>query len=120
MGLTPANEALLIDALAVARLTRLVTADAITAGPRDAAIRLAYRRAGRSADLTEMEEWGSPGDAVEADAHPPKLAKLVTCPWCSSFWIAAGVIAARRVAPRQWDRLARALALSHVAGKLHG
>ena len=46
----------------------------------------------------------------------PKLATLVTCPWCASFYVAIAVVVARRIAPRAWTPIARALAGSHLAG----
>lgn len=76
----------LIDALAVARLTRLVTEDTITEPLRER--------------LSDRE----------------RLHYLITCPWCSSPYIAAGALLARRFAPGLWDPLARVLAFSEVAG----
>lgn len=76
--------ALLVDALAVHRLTRLVTDDDITEPLRTA--------------------W-------ETKA-PPWLAPLATCRWCASIHIAIAAVTLRRLAPRAWDPLARALALS--------
>lgn len=110
----------LIDGLAVARLTRLVTADTITVGPRDAVVRWAYARDGRAQWLVELEEWASPSAAVQADQHPPKVARLITCPWCAGVWVAAGVATARLVAPRLWGRAAAALAAAEAAGLLAG
>lgn len=108
---------LLLDALATFRLVRLVTSDTITAEARDAVIRRAYVRAGRS---TAKPFDGRPGgwadDVVPNDPDPPKLATLVTCPWCAGFWVALVVVAARRRAPRSWALVAEALALSAAAG----
>jgi hypothetical protein len=79
-----------IDTLAAARIVRLVTEDTITEPAR---------------------AW--------IDEHAPeKLSDLVTCPWCMGVWVAAGVFAARRVAPRAWDPLARALALAELASAI--
>ena len=78
------------DALATYRITRLVTTDAITAPARKA---LNHRGVGGN--------W---------------LADLVSCPWCTGVWVAFGVVAARRVAPRDWVPIAQALALSAAAG----
>src|SRR5688500_14758717 len=79
-----------IDALATARLARLVTEDTILDGPRDAWLR----------------------------RHPEttRLGELATCPWCASVWLGAGVVLARRAAPGLWDPIARLLAASQVAG----
>lgn len=109
---------LAVDALAVARLTHLVVADTITAGPRDFLIRRAYTQADRADFLEAAEEWESPTEAVATDRHPPKLAKLLTCPWCSSVWLGMGVLVLRKAAPRLWGPLSEGLAFSQVAGIL--
>ena len=109
---------LVVDAMAVARLTRLVTADTITAGPRDFLIRQAYQKAGKSDFLAAAEEWETPTEAVATDRHPPKLAKLLTCPWCSSVWLGMGVLGARKAAPQLWGPLSEGLAFSQLAGIL--
>lgn len=84
---------LLLAVLATARLTRLVTDDAILDRPRDAI----YRR--------------SPDGA---------LAYFVSCPWCVSMWLGAGVAAAvywRGDEP--WVQVPLiALAASHITGLL--
>jgi hypothetical protein len=110
----------LVDALAVARLSRLVTKDIITVGPRDAIIRWAYRRDGRGDLLDGDDPWPAPppADVVRTDAQPPKIARLITCPWCAGVWIAGGVVAMRVFTPRAWARAARVLAMSEVAGLL--
>lgn len=41
---------------------------------------------------------------------------IFTCPWCASIWIGAGIVAARTVAPKAWDPVARLLALSSATG----
>jgi hypothetical protein len=119
---------LLVDALAVARLARLVTKDVITVGPRDAVIRWAYTRDGRGDELGVDEVFVGddgkprpspappPAEVVRTDDHPPKIARLITCPWCASVWLAGGVVVVRRLAPGVWPRVARVLAMSHVAG----
>lgn len=85
------------DALAVHRLTRLVTKDTITEG-----LRFKLQRAAMNADVE--------------DGIAQKLQTLSSCPWCSSFWIALGVVAIRRLAPGIWEPVARVLAFSAVAG----
>lgn len=78
--------ALAVDALAVFRLTRLATRDTIT-------------------------------EPLRARIPPDsKLAELLACPYCAGFWVACGVAAARRIAPRVWGPLAEALAFSAVTG----
>lgn len=86
-----------VDALACYRLTRLVVKDELTAGMRSR-IEHAMHQGTRSADVAA------------------KLSTLIQCPWCSSWWIACGVVAARRFAPRLWDPVAHALAFSAVTG----
>lgn len=123
-----------VDALAVYRITRLLTADTILDGPRGRFIAWANRR--RDANVTVLvcpkcsiartdSEFLCPlcrtPDAptlLEAggNAEPSKLAYWITCPWCLGVWVAAGVVIARRVAPRVWDPVARLLALSAIAG----
>lgn len=109
---------MIVDVLAVFRVTRLVVKDDITEPPRKALVELAYSMAGRrmlvpDSDATAIE-------IVATDPEPPKIARLVTCPWCASIYVAFGVVAARRWAPRLWGPLADALALSAAAGLLAG
>ena len=80
------------DALASYRVTRLLVSDGIANRPRDALTARLERRGHR------------------------KLVELIECPWCTGFWVAAGVVAARRLAPRAWDPLAEVLAYSAAAG----
>lgn len=82
---------LLVDAIAVYRITRLITRDSLplVARPRDAAQR----------------RWGDRA-----------LGELVVCPWCVSFWVALAVIAGRLFAPLAWTPLSLAFAFSAVAG----
>lgn len=108
--------ALVVDALAAYRLTRLVTSDRIADAPRDAVVLWAYSRAGRGLTIEGDASPGAWSEAVAQDPDPPKLAYLVTCPWCSSWWIGLAVVAMRRLAPRWWAPMAEALALSAVAG----
>lgn len=87
-----------VYALAVARITGLVTTDEITSAPRDSILR-------RLRDTSA--------------AHRA-LATLITCQWCASIWIAAAT------APLAWWHPASpwvgipalALAASQVTGLL--
>lgn len=124
----------LVDALAAYRLTRLATADVITRPLRARLIALAYERreqqtfgdgrirydplyrAHGQPPLTEAELDGLP----ENDDDAPKLADFVKCRWCAGMWISGFVVVARRYAPRVWDPLARALALSAAAALIAG
>lgn len=81
---------LVADGLAVFRLTVLVTQDTIT----DKIRQRIKRRFGDTAY------------------------DFVTCPWCVSIWVAAGVVTAHRVAPRLWAYPAVGLAASGVTGFL--
>lgn len=111
--------ALVVDALAAYRLTRLVTADVLTKDLRGLVIEEAYARAvlpeGEFAELIDQAARDGWDDVVALDDDPPKLATLVTCRWCTGVWIAAGVIAARRVIPRQWAPVADMLAVAAAA-----
>lgn len=82
---------LLVDALAVYRLTRFVTRDSmpVIAKPRDAIGR----------------RWGDRA-----------LGELVVCPWCVSWWVGLAVIAARLTLPLWWTPFSLAFAYSAVAG----
>lgn len=85
-----------VDALAVYRLTRLVTTDTVMAWPR---------------------AWLSGA----LHRSPPKRRRtffFLTCPWCTSIWLAAGVVALTRYVPREWCYVAAGLAFSGVAGYL--
>lgn len=88
---------LLVDALAVARLTRLVTED--TLPPLETARAAAYR-------------------AVKA-RHGEDWAEGILCPWCVSVHLAVGVVVIRQLLPRAWSPAARALAFSYAAGWLN-
>lgn len=105
---------LAVDLLACHRLTRLVTADVITQPLRERAIGAAYRRQGDTGS-TPATGWA---EYAEADPEAPKLASLLVCRWCTSIYLAAAVVAARRVAPGPWGYLARALAASSAAALL--
>lgn len=83
---------LLVDVLACYRLTRLVTTDHLTEPARDHLIE-AFRVAGMD-----------------------RMVYAMRCDWCTGMWVAFGVVAARRVAPRAWDPIARVLAFSAVTG----
>lgn len=109
---------LAVDALAVSRITRFVTRDALGEFVRAPVIRLAYGWANGIQGLTEEDlarsarEWDG---VVDTDDAAPKLAVLVRCPWCVGIWVAAGVAIAR-TRPRWWAPAARALAAAQVAG----
>jgi hypothetical protein len=88
------------SALAVARLARLVTTDAIFDRPRNL--------------ITGM------GKGEGGTAKRTKAALFITCPWCTSVWLAGGVVVATRFVPGIWAFPAALLAFSEVAGLLAG
>ncbi len=108
---------LLFDALSAYRLTRLITADTILDGPRDALVRWAYERQGNLTPGFVPPSWS---DFAMDDERAPKLATLATCRWCSGPYVAAAVVIARRRFPRQWAPIAEALALSAGAALIAG
>lgn len=107
---------LAIDALATYRLTRLATADVISEPLRRSVVDRALGPEGRAA----AGDGDTAVEVVDDLDDPPKLARLVTCRWCAGVWIAAGVVAARRLAPRAWEPVAEGLALSAAAVLLAG
>lgn len=83
---------LLVDALAVHRLTRLIVTDSIGDRPRAHVMR-----------------------ALKAGGYEKAMDGL-RCEWCSAVWVTAAVTVARVVAPRAWRRTARFLALADLSG----
>lgn len=112
--------ALLVDAVAAYRLTKLVTDDTITRGPREAVIREAYLRAGHPPEIVEGDDLTEMAIVDTVEGTAPKIATLVTCRWCAGMWVGAGVIAARRLAPRAWSPVAETLAVAAAAALLAG
>lgn len=108
---------MILDALAVARLTRLVVEDAITEPLRARAIVWAYggeREFTRArARLNITPSCHEHDDVVAEDDCPPKIATLVTCPWCSGIWLAAGVVLVSRT--RAWRPVRDLLAVAELA-----
>lgn len=118
---------LLVYALAVARVTRLVTADVLLNNPRERVIAWAWqRRYGANLVSARTEDGTSLGQmpmwqAVKAHGGlEPKLAYLISCPWCASIYVSA-------VAAPLWYWLgtspwllvpAAALAFSYITGFL--
>lgn len=85
---------LLIDALAAYRLWKLAAEDLIAEPAR-----------GRLYAELDRRDWLMPRALIE-------------CPWCLGFWLCCAAVAARKLAPRAWEPLARALAASALAGGL--
>lgn len=111
-----------VYALAVARLTRMVTADKILERPRVAIVKWAWRQSHSwvKAEPKDVQDKALAMVMTNHADHPPALAYFVFCPWCVSIWIAAGM------APVVWFWGARpglfvpalALAFSYVTGFL--
>ena len=75
----------ILDTLAVARITRLVTEDRVPFGPlRD-----------RILEKADEDSAGLGSDS--------RLAELVTCPWCMSMWVGAAVVLVTPARPRMAD-----------------
>lgn len=115
--MTPVD--LVLDALAVSRITRLITHDRIGAHLRKPIIKAAYGWSNNVQGWTDAEvaysaqEWDQ---VVHDDDEPPELAAFIVCPWCVGQWVAFGVVLARWAFPRKWEPLGRALAFSQIAG----
>jgi hypothetical protein len=95
---------LIIDALAVFRLTHLVTEDTILEPVRELLRGVSY------------ENGRDEGGFREKVAKRPSLAIWVTCPWCVSPWCATVVVAAQSIFPHIWFYPACVLAFSAVTG----
>lgn len=117
---------LLVDALAVYRLTRLATTDTLTRPARAWLIERSYRRAGDGQRWAEGHTTAERGDCnawddlATSDPCTPKLAALVTCRWCASVWAAGGVVLARCAVPDWWGPVGVLLALAAVGTLLAG
>lgn len=113
---------LLLDCLAAYRLTRLVTTDGVLSGPREWLLRRAYRRAGRLPPADPFSDPDHPASFEEEarnDPHPPKAVAGLLCAWCVGVWASFGVVAARRLVPRAWEPVGRALAIATTVGLVH-
>ena len=89
MRTSPPPLALAVDALAAARLTRLITRDYLTEGLR-----------------------------ARAGARHAALGDLARCPHCVGVWAALAVTAARRLAPGVWPAVAWPLAVAGAVSEL--
>lgn len=88
-----------VYALAVARVTRLITEDRITEAPRR---RLADWLWAKAIPARDVEQWHLRDHYSAAgarrimvaerqgnDAEPPLAVYLLSCPWCASIYVAA-------------------------------
>jgi hypothetical protein len=105
-----------VAALAVYRLTLLVTADKLTEKPRDRLVLWANERAHGPRPVTSSPEWWE--SAAASRPHP--LTYLLDCPWCASPYVALPVVAAAVLRPpgRVWWLACGVAAASAVAGAL--
>jgi hypothetical protein len=85
---------IVLDSLAGARLTVLVTRDKIAEAPRNWLLGQARRRL--------PAEWSA------------KARFLFSCPWCMGWWVGVAVTLVRRTTLWRWARYP--LAISAVAG----
>lgn len=108
---------LALDAIATFRLSRFVTEDVITRPVRARLIRAAYRHRDGFVQTLSEAEWD---DLPSQDDDAPKLADFLRCYWCTSAYLAVAVLAARRFFPREWEWIARGLALSAAAALIAG
>jgi len=106
---------LAVYALAVARVTRLITHDRITEAPRR---RLVVALWARTLPLSDARTEA--GRRLDAGGDPPLGAYLVTCPWCVSTYV--GAVAAPLwyyLGERPWLLIpAAVLAFSYACGFL--
>jgi hypothetical protein len=125
---------LLVYALAVARVTRLVTSDRITEAPRRRLSIWLWAKAVPDPDVQMIQfanaYWAKqPAEVVKRHiamerfddgADPPLLVYLIGCPWCVSIYV--GAVAAPLVyflGASPWLLVpALALAFSYVTGYL--
>lgn len=101
-----------LDAVAVARLTRLLVEDVILDPIRDPIKAWASKRKPPLLGTADVV------DTLRRPVAHPKIAYFLTCPWCVSVYVAAGAVVARRYAPRAWETVARASTFSFAAGWL--
>jgi hypothetical protein len=85
-----------VFALAVARVTRLITKDRITEAPRNKIVLALWARAiddevaaKRFPNAPIHRRRWIAQERFEAGAEAPLLAYLLTCPWCASIYVAA-------------------------------
>ena len=87
---------LLVFALAVARVTRFITADRLTEAPRHRLVLALWARAiddevaaKRFPNAPNHRRRWIAEERLGANAEPPLLPYLITCPWCVSIYVAA-------------------------------
>lgn len=114
---------LVINTLAVYRLTRLVVKDSVLARPRRWLDDLDTQKDGRpferdpEADPTRGRRRAKV-QVTSANAAYRFATAIVACPWCLAVWIAAVVIALTWAIPSIWAYPAFGLALAAGTGWL--
>lgn len=125
---------LLVLALAVARLSRLITSDSLLQRPREALLRrwptddttFGDSEVTKASTNTFGQTVGTLTSGVEViragDAwyplNPYLWSELVTCVWCNSFWLAVAVSAVYFFYPGV-TVFAAPFAISYIVGFLH-
>lgn len=102
---------LIINALAVYRLSILVSKDKVTKPMRERIWGLGRYRKKVFATSSEMINYLTEGTRARAART---LYELVICPWCLSVWFGMAVVALTALAPALWQYPAAALAISGV------
>lgn len=97
------NGNFVIDALAVYRLTRLVTRDTITEEIRETI-------------KQELQTTAEAGIAPEKSIQ--KIVYFLECDWCMSVWVASAAYCMKKYIPETWSTISYVLAASAVAGAL--
>lgn len=132
---------LFIDALAVWRLGRLVTKDDFPPikAARDFVLRRWPSNIAQFPDHEVLEDQAGEepttlattgtlrGSSVRVEYRdggwfaqdPHWFGQLIDCIWCSSVWLAGGVVALRALVPEPWSYLAVVLAFAALAGLIN-
>jgi len=100
---------LLVQVLAVYRLTRFVTRDSLTAGLREWA--MALHHAAATAREDGQGRW-----PLMLTLH--RGSELLLCSWCLSVWVAAACAVVAHFVPDLWAVVALVLAVAAGAGLL--
>jgi hypothetical protein len=91
---------LLIDTVAVYRLTKLVTEDYLTQDLR----------------LLVQEKFPAVIDKRSGQKRKSKFTYFINCPWCVSIWAAGFIFTLRKISPESATYLSSILAASAVTG----
>lgn len=103
---------LVINVLAAYRLTRLVLLDEAPPLPR---VRRSIERGALARWRKRHPAYGA-DDVRDAYGDQPPLVTLLSCAWCSGWWVSVAVMVAATLAGPWWSLLAVPLALSALVG----